>query len=228
MLKKARQADGADSVSHHREDGDTDRQGWAPKTFSAAGKRWGMVALLLFVNLFWNGIVFGLLFRDAWLEGGGIFIKLFSLPFIAIGLLLVLGLFYAILALFNPRPVLTLEPGEPELGGRAFLRWHFKGSTWRVKRMRIIVRGVESATYTRGTSTSTDTKCFYAAAVADENQSLAMNAGSAEISIPSDLMYSLNLTRNAVVWKLEVKGKIGFWPDVNDEFEFTVRPHPKI
>jgi len=144
----------------------------------------------------------------------------------AIGVLIALGFFSTILALFNPRPILTLAPGEPQLGVRARLSWRFKGSAGRLRRLQIILRGCEHASYQRGTDSVTDERTFYAVLLADQVQAMSMHDGTVEFAIPHDLMYSLELSHNAIRWRLEVRGEVPFWPDVDDRFDIVVRPHP--
>ena len=150
--------------------------------------------------------------------------KLFSIPFILVGVLVALGVVYTFLTLFNPKPILVLASGEPRLGESFKLNWTIKGRVSRIRQFRIVLKGVESASYTRGTNTVTDTNTFYAAPIADRPQSLAMREGNAEVPIPPDLMYSFEAQNNSITWKIEVRGEIPFWPDVRDEFDINVHP----
>ncbi|MEM9480627.1 MAG: DUF3592 domain-containing protein [Verrucomicrobiota bacterium] len=194
------------------------------RVLSPGKKRILSVFGLLIVALFWNGLVFGLLFREAWLNDGELFLKLFSIPFMLVGIGIVAGFFYTLLALFNPKPVLTLSPGEVTLGENASLKWTLKGSTGRIQRFRILVKGVERATYTRGTNTVTDEETFSTAVLVEKTQAMEMHEGGFEFKIPHDLMYSFKATSNEILWKLEVRGDIPFWPDLSDAYDITVHP----
>jgi hypothetical protein len=37
-------------------------------------------------------------------------------------------------------------------------------------------------------------------------------------------MHSFVASRNEIQWKLRVKGTIGFWPDVKDDYPIVVLP----
>lgn len=198
-----------------------------PTTLEPGLKRLGMAGGLLAVALFWNGIVFGFLYPSAWVqEEGGLFLKIFSIPFMLVGGGIVIGFFHSLLALFNPKAILNLEPAQPTLGGVLRIRWHLKGSARRLKNLRFALRGMEKASYRRGTDTVTEEQTFYAVALAEHDRIMQMTNGTLEHTLPHDLMYSLKLSSNEIIWRLEVQGEIGFWPDVNDKYEIAVLPYP--
>lgn len=198
-----------------------------PATLTPGKKRMGIALILLAVALFWNGIVFGFLYRAAWVDKeGGLFLKIFSIPFMLVGVGIVLGLFHYLLALFNPKAILTLEPAQPVLGGVLRGRWKLRGSARRLKKLRFVLRGVEKATYQRGTDTVTEERTFYAVVLVEHDRIMQMTSGTFEHTLPHDLMYSLKLASNEILWRLEVHGEIGFWPDVNDKYDLTVLAFP--
>jgi hypothetical protein len=180
------------------------------------------------VALFWNGIVSVFLWQlwQSWRAGQGIdgCMAVFLLPFVLIGLLLLLGIPYSFLALANPRPKLTLSRAAIPLGGTAQLQWRFSGSAERLESMRIFLEGVEKATYRRGTDTHTDTEVFATLELVERQRGMPMSSGSATIEIPADTMHSFDGGRNEIAWKLKLKGSIRFWPDVTSEFPFVVEP----
>jgi hypothetical protein len=51
-----------------------------------------------------------------------------------------------------------------------------------------------------------------------------MQFGTATLSIPGDSMHSHSGNKNKILWKLTVQGKISYFPDVHEEFEFRVIP----
>src|SRR4051812_7636236 len=85
---------------------------------------------ILFVAALWNGItgvfVWHLLssFREGNPDWG---LALFLSIFVLIGLGLLLAVPYTFLALWNPRPHLTLSRGTLRLGDRVDLEWRFTG-----------------------------------------------------------------------------------------------------
>jgi len=58
---------------------------------------------------------------------------------------------YQFLALFNPVPTLDLSSPTIPLGGSAELRWSFAGRASRIRELAVTLRGVERATYRKGT-----------------------------------------------------------------------------
>ena len=48
--------------------------------------------------------------------------------------------------------------------------------------------------------------------------------GSARVTIPEDTMHSFEFGNTKVVWSLKVTGDVPSWPDVDEEFDFVVRP----
>jgi hypothetical protein len=81
--------------------------------------------------LFWNGIVSVFLYNliATWRHGGGFswFLGLFLTPFVAVGLGLIGGVFYQFMALFNPRPRLTLSHGVLLPGDSIEVGWELTG-----------------------------------------------------------------------------------------------------
>ena len=190
---------------------------------------WTMVLIVLVVALFWNGIVSIFLMEvvRGWLGGGApIFMTLFLLPFLLIGLAAILGFFYSLLAAFNPRVLVVIGPGSPQPGIPFTLDWAFSGSTSRLQNFTIRVIGEERATYRQGTSTYTDARIFYAEVLADLKDQRHIDVGSLEVTLPMDAMYSVKTPNNEIAWKFEVHGHIAFWPDVNVAYPFVVKPQP--
>ncbi len=177
--------------------------------------------------LFWNGIVSVFLYHvvDDWRHGRhDWFLALFLVPFVLVGLAAIGAIVYFFLALFNPRPVLTLRPSSPRLGEEIHLEWRFRGSRSRIRTLAIVLEGQEEATYRRGTTTHTDKEVFCRIRLADAEHDVGISHGSARGRIPDDTMHSFEGTNNKVVWAILVSGDIPHWPDVNDRFPIQVRP----
>ncbi len=180
---------------------------------------------LTFIALFWNGIV-SLFLKDVvagWQAGHGDGCQsLFLVPFVLIGIALLLSIPYQFLALFNPRPRLVLDrcrlrPGEP-----ARLSWSFSGASGRIRKLKIAIEGREEASYRRGTNTHTDRATFATFVLFDGDP--ALGTGEVEVKIPSGSMHSFSASHNKIVWKLAVAGEIARWPDVAEDFELVVVP----
>lgn len=183
--------------------------------------------IILFVGLFWNGIVSVFVWQavKGWRSGhpDGC-LTVFLVPFVLVGLLMIWGLFHQFLALFNPRPRLSLSSRSIPLGGSAAVDWSFSGAAGRIEKLRIFVEGREECQYRRGTDVHTDKETFVTIEIV-EVPGLARGAsGSATLRIPADTMHSFTASHNKIVWTLKLQGKIRSWPDVAEEFEIAVRP----
>jgi hypothetical protein len=157
---------------------------------------------MLIVALFWNGIVSVFVFGGA--DGAGWFGRLFILPFVAVGLGLIAGAVYQLLALFNPRPTLELSSSIVPLGGVAELRWSFTGRTSRIREFAVTLRGVEEARYRRGTDTCTDRNTFYEMELIRTADGNEIAAGQVGFVMPQDTMHSFAAENNKVLWQLDI------------------------
>jgi hypothetical protein len=192
------------------------------KTPHPVAKIFGM----LFVALFWNGIVSVFLWQmlKQWQSGGKpFFLTCFLVPFVLVGLGLIVGVFYTLLAAFNPRPSLTLSAGTVPLGGSATLSWTFTGRVSRMTGMKVFLEGVEEARYRRGTRTYTDRETFARIPVFESPAGVAQS-GSAEVRVPADTMHSFSGGSNRIVWALKLSGEIPRWPDVTESVEIEITP----
>ena len=197
------------------------------KEFSPRGKRIGWIFGVLFIAAFWNGIVSVFLCQliPTWQKGEpDWFLTLFLTPFVAVGIGMILHVFYRILACFNAAPILTLAPAEITLGQATQLKWKTLSGEHKLSHFAIYLVGEEEARYRRGTDTVTDTSIFYEQALIDTKDPRKVRRGEAEIVLPSDTMPSWKSSNNAIKWSLRVRGEISFWPDIKDNYEVTVLP----
>ena len=86
--------------------------------------------------------------------------------------------------------------------------------------------GREEATYTRGTTTSTDRETFALIRLIDTEIPSKFSTGRATLHIPPDTMHSFNAPRNKITWLVKIHGQIPRWPDVDADFTLTVLPPP--
>ena len=189
----------------------------------------GKFLVLVFITLFWNGIVSVFLWQawQSWQDGVSFeagCLTLFMLPFTLIGLALLVGVPYSLLAMANPRPKLTLSRAGVPLGGSAQLKWSFRGAASRLRGLKIQLEGTEHARYRRGTKTHTDKEVFATLDVVDRPEGMPLASGSATLRVPADTMHSFEGGNNKIVWTLKLQGEIGWWPDVITEFPFVVQP----
>ena len=185
-----------------------------------------VIATLVFA-LFWNGIVWTMLFftwhgRPGGFLGG--FILVFMIPFVLVGLVAIVLVGHSLLALFNPRPRLTLSQTTPRLGDELTVAWQLHGQTRSVRTFKIWLEGKEIAKYQRGTDTYTDERMFASIPIIETDQTMQMFSGSERIQIPRDSMHSLDAPHNKIAWTLRVTGKIKSWPDIDESFPVVVQP----
>ncbi len=192
-------------------------------TVSPMGKFVG----LIFISLFWNGIVSVFLFQvvKSWRAGepNGC-LTVFLIPFVLVGLALIYGTLRQLLVLFNPQPRFTMSPGVLTTGGSAYLQWSFAGRSGRVKRLSVVLEGREEAKYRRGTNTYTDRNTFASMTVIDAAEPYTIASGSTSFSVPVDTVPTFKAENNKILWQLKVCCEIPGWPDSEDEYEVLVQP----
>lgn len=196
-------------------------------TLHAGKSRIGKLAGMIFFCLFWNGIVGFFVYNlvDEWDGGIGNYgLAAFLSIFVIIGLGICWGVFHFFLALFNPKPVLSLPTDAVRLGEPFDVAWDMMGNVSRVSQLRIGLVGEEIARYRRGTDTVTVNETFAELVFCDTTDTEIMRAGAASIVVPPDVMHSFKANSNEVQWKLKVQGDIPKWPDIDDEFNMVIWP----
>ena len=217
---KSDQTGGADGI--HK--GDLLDQQWSePKRLVRTQSRWvGVIVMIVFAG-FWNGLVGSFLFSKAG-QNADWFETLFMIPFVLIGLLLVLILLYTILALFSPKIEIALSTGAVSPGESVDVAWEVIGKANKFKTLKIEVRGVQTAIYRRGTDTYTENETFELVPILQTDQADEMKFGSVAVAIPDNTMHTFKSKHNHVKWEVRVHGDIPWWPNVKESFEFRVRP----
>jgi hypothetical protein len=179
------------------------------------------------VCLFVNGIVgvftyFEIkLFREG--QGMAWFLALFLLIFQVVAVACIVWVFRQLLALTNPRPVLTFSRGSVPLGGSVSIGWELTGAAHRVTHLTMTLKGREEARYRRGTDTHTDTHVFFTETLVDVSHAGGIARGSGTLRVPADTMHTFVADNNKVIWTLHVVGEINRWPDMEEDFDVTVR-----
>jgi hypothetical protein len=187
----------------------------------------GKVAGALFFALVWNGIVSIFVWQawKSWERGSpDWFLTIFLVPFVLVGLASFVFVGHFLLALANPRPRLTLTPGNPRLGNQLRLEWGFTGRAGRLGRLRIFLEGREEATYQRGTDTITEREVFATFDLVNTQNGWEIPRGAVDLAIPGDTMHSFAGDGNKIIWELKVEGEIVRWPDIGQNFPITIRP----
>jgi hypothetical protein len=182
---------------------------------------------LLAVCLFWNGIVSVFVHQAiAHSSGISIFLAIFLIPFVVVGLCIAAGVLWAFLAIFNPRVVVTLSSASVPLGGSVKMEWQIKGRAHAFRRWRVYLEGREEATYRRGTDTITDKEAFATIPIYETENPWDMANGCETISVPPDTMHSFESGNNKILWQICVRGDIPWWPDVEEDYTLVVSPPP--
>lgn len=195
---------------------------------STISPRKTLVSSLVF-TVAWYAILgavgFGFLHDEGFSWSNAIPLAIVSFMALA-GLLGVAGVVKGFLGLWNPRVRLEIAPGQFQLGGQVALRWTLEGDTRRVESLKMYLQGKESATYRRGTTTSTDHVVFEKIMIAEATAQADLQAGRVGFAMPEFTMHSLDLPNNKITWVLRVEGSIPRWPDIEEEFPVEVFPLP--
>lgn len=200
-------------------------------TLTHRGKS-GAVALfvILLSAIAWNSVI-SFLLREViknWRDGipgcYGWFLTIFSIPFVLLGLFLLVLPVYFFLKLFNPRPTLRLSMAEIPPGGAADLTWRFWGRYDRLHRLRISLEGREEATYQSGDETATAREVFMTIPLIDTIKPQEIRWGKVRVVVPDNAVPTFSAPHNRIAWAIHVCGEIRRWPDVDEEFEFNVLP----
>ena len=171
--------------------------------------------------IFWNSIVWIILLQSNMPVFARIFVSIFAL----IGLAMFGGFGYYLLALFNPKPTLVASEHSIALGQSFKLKWRFSGNTSRIDRLEIILAAQESATYRRGTNTTTDHNFFVFEKISETRDRTSIPSGEISITIPHNSMHSFDSGNNKITWTVRLNGDIAKWPDVKMEFPITIVPN---
>ena len=190
----------------------------------AAGRVVAFIGITVFA-LFWNGIL-GIFVTQAVRNFGdgffGWFLPVFLLPFVAVGLVVIVVALQAFSRLFAPTVEVRLDPSLLRLGARVPFAWRLGGRGVRKLTIRLIAR--EEATYRQGTSTSTDKADFFRAVVFESADLLSLPEGRAEITLPAgSAAPAFAAPNNKLVWELVFAGEIPWRADIDDRFVLSVR-----
>ncbi|HET6407835.1 MAG TPA: DUF3592 domain-containing protein [Chthoniobacteraceae bacterium] len=182
----------------------------------------------IFVAIIWNGItgVFATFAVNSFVEGKPEwFLAIFITPFVLIGLVLLGLIGSTFLNLFNPRVRLTVNSQAIPLGGTLEATWAFTSSSSRIKHLKIILEGHNERTTGHGKNRRTQRDVFATLPLVDTVDPQQIAQGRASLQIPDSQRPSDDEGGRKVIWALKVVGEIPRFPDVEDEFDFTVLAH---
>ena len=177
---------------------------------------------ILFITVFWNGITWTGCYH-IWRDGDTIGMVFISL-FVVVGLVLIFACINAFLKLFNPIVAIAVSYGAPQPGETLDLAWESTGLVRRIRELQLSIIGEEVVTYVRGTTTTTERKIFQRLPLANAKTESEMRFGSISIDLPPDMIHSFEAENNKIVWSVEVRGIIPWWPDIHETMPFAIRP----
>ena len=180
---------------------------------------------MVFVSVFWNGIVSVFIYQayESWGHGKvDWFLTAFLVPFVLVGLALLVGIFTTFLALFNPRLILSLHPTQTPLGGKVEMHWKILGRAERISCLRFFLIGTEVATYQVGTDTSTASNEFFRKEIFNSLVPSQISQGQTSFTIPIDTMHSFHGANNKIHWQIKARAEIPRWPDIEESGGFNV------
>ncbi|MBS0286958.1 MAG: DUF3592 domain-containing protein [Proteobacteria bacterium] len=179
--------------------------------------------IILLICVFWNGMV--LLMASQLLvpnERGSIalFDLLFASVFIIAGLLLIFGVCYSFLALFNPKISMELNTAHLVLDERYQLNFKLIENFTRLRDLKIDLIATEKVTTISGGKTRTEDKIVFQKNIYQTNRVIQ----NSSISFDTPAKSALNFldTKNSIIWSLKATGNIAFWPDMVHEFEISI------
>jgi hypothetical protein len=186
----------------------------------------GVACGLFFFALIWNGFVGVFMFAGPLRSSGGgigsIFLLLFCVPFVLVGLGVIVAAFSSLGSTFVQRPKLTASSIAVPLGSTFELDWEMQRGKINPQKMQMFLEAREEATYSRGTNTYTDRNVFLSQLLLEDASN--SQRGHTRITIPADSMHSFEAARNKVVWAIKVKGDVRLWPNFEDEYRLHILP----
>ncbi|MCC5844162.1 MAG: DUF3592 domain-containing protein [Verrucomicrobia bacterium] len=192
---------------------------------------WAKVFGVLVFALFWNGIISVFIFQawKGWQNNSPeVFLMIFLIPFVLIGIGAVLAFFYSLLAAFNPRLLLLLSPTLPRPGDTFTLDWEFQGSPGRLEHYNLTLEGLERIEYTTGSGKNSSThvreSLFYQRELLRNDSPSRMSENTLTVDLPPDLPHSFKAPNNQILWRIRLHGPIRFWPDLKQTFPLVVPP----
>lgn len=189
-------------------------------------QRLGKLGGILFINMFWNGIVS--VFLISWLDGlfrgtAKGFVEtwglgLFLTPFIAIGGFMFWNLIKEFNNLRAPKVSVMVQQGLYwKCGETIDLQWHIPMNAM-VDSVQLDFVCRESATYQRGTNTTTDDKIVAEIPIASEK---SFRDSSIRFQVPVNIMPTFISQNNAIEWGIRVRSQ-GPGPDADDLYMITL------
>jgi MFS family permease len=178
------------------------------------------------ITLFWNGIVSVFLWQAIFGDGGW-FLRIFLIPFVLVGLALILFTLVAFLQLISALLLgrVSLELAEHPLSPGAQVELLFEqAGIVRLGRVRLTLTCTESATFQQGTTTRTEKHEVSSTLIVDPETSDFTGQLTTTLAVPAEAMHSFEAANNKILWQLNLSGRVlGLLP-YSSEFPLVVRP----
>jgi hypothetical protein len=139
-------------------------------------------------------------------------------PFILFGALLIISVPYQAIALFNPRPRVTLSAPSIPAGGSTRLHWRLSSGGAGIKRLTIVLEGRQPLAGLKPT---------VSLRLVDLTPPQTIEEGTVTIAIPADAPVSSIESRDPsklAMWTLRLTGTITVWPDVDVVYPVVITP----
>lgn len=145
-------------------------------------------------------------------------------PFILVGVWALYRAARYAMELLNPWPTLFVSRRSLPPGSELTMSWRLHGRSGALQNLQICLVGREQAVWGAGTDVRTFTEDFTEIELVHTLDRGVTRAGTVSVQLPSRLMHSFATTHNSVTWVVRVRGVIPRWPDLDEEFPFTIEP----
>ena len=193
-----------------------------PMQLETKGSRIGTALGSWIFAMIWNGISWTFAYFS--FKEANFFMLLFMSLFLLVGVATFLFAIYSTLQLWNPRTIVVCSQRNIYPGSEFEISWLHQGNSAGIHELSIELEGQESATYRQGTTTRTDKSTFFKQSIAKTTDPTEISQGFSLVHLPEDTMHSFKSTRNSIAWQIRVRGKIRFWPDIDDTYDITIFP----
>ena len=177
------------------------------------------IGITLFA-LIWNSVVYFIIKSDAPLLFAGIFGL--------VGIIMIAATIHAILAIFNPRPMVEITPGDIRPGTSVALRWRLNGRIDRIGKLTLSLQCLRVTTETSGHGKNRSTRTIKTPVFNDEllatDRQNEIAQGTLQFRIPEEKPCSIPGNDSGIQWQLVFHGDILRWPDLKQELPFIVYP----
>ena len=191
---------------------------------------WAMFGTLL-ACVFWNGIVsvFVWIAVRGHIEGEPEwFLTLFIIPFVLVGIALIVFFIRQMLVATGIGPTLVEISEHPLSPGEQYGLFVSQSGRLTVNSLSVLLVCEEEATYRQGTNTRTETREVRRQAVF-RREGFEVHRGlpfevQCELNVPAGVMHSFKADHNEINWKVVVEGDVAGWPDYKHSFPVIIRP----